>query len=122
MTLDTRQIRARADAATPGPWELFFDGDDYGIRSGKNSVAYDVGHKNAQFIAAARTDIHALCNEVDELRNEIALLKNKMPIYEKLALDVIDITTKASMRIKELESNQVSIMLKMLCKLQETNK
>ena len=75
MTLDTTQIRARADAATPGPWWSFFDGDDYGICGGENSVAYDVGHKNAQFIAAARTDIPALCDEVDALRKRAAELK-----------------------------------------------
>lgn len=87
--LDT--IEARADAATPGPW-----GDDYIVSSYSGSpierpriiangriVAHvmmsDSDVSDADFIAAARTDVPALVAEVRRLRDSI------MPIVEHAA-------------------------------------
>lgn len=102
---DIDAIRARCDAATRGPWSVstltFPNGNtvvesiagvsepqwsDYGDGEGEwftdrlTLVETDAGHygptmPDAQFIAAARTDIPALLAYVDELEREIAILR-----------------------------------------------
>jgi hypothetical protein len=93
MTLDLPAIRARAEAATPGPWQEVlcpksaFDGKDWiGVASedvvGKGGLGVCIngrvgdGHEvqsvaDAEFIAHARTDIPALLAEVDRLREQV---------------------------------------------------
>lgn len=63
--IDTKAIRARADAAPAGPWEV------RGDRVWSEGCAV-VGTLSAslRFIAAARTDVPALCARVDELESE----------------------------------------------------
>jgi hypothetical protein len=79
--LDLDAIRERADAATPEPWIEIEYSTGYGRRvisrvAGPNSnVAKVYGcnddkYANAVFIAAARTDVPALCDEVERLRAE----------------------------------------------------
>ena len=68
---DLDAIRARCDAATPGPWRLKgleIHGDSKPGRCGL--LIYDEGghdKKDARFIAHARTDIPALLAYIDEL-------------------------------------------------------
>lgn len=76
------EIRARLDAATPGPWHGPHEGElvcvslgEYGwVCSGVQSPEYDVdseqGMADAEFIAHAPTDIAALLTENDDLRVE----------------------------------------------------
>jgi hypothetical protein len=78
--LDLPAIRAGAEAATSGPWE--FDGEPHNIiiwSSPENRVCFMTSNgrpeNNAMFIVGARTDIPALCDEVDRLRGEVARLK-----------------------------------------------
>jgi hypothetical protein len=78
--LDTKAIRARADAATKGPWahsekELWACvatpthlGQQVAAVAGSDP---DLVRATASFIAAARTDVPALCDEVDRLRAAI---------------------------------------------------
>lgn len=68
------EIKARADAATPGPWR-FKQGNGtaaWFIRGEKESrleihVIVDPGD-DARFIASARTDIPKLLDEIERLR------------------------------------------------------
>lgn len=104
--LDIAAIRARADAATPGPWHAetdCFDPDNPEIEACVTNITEDladhdvlftsttgmnVGHRenwataeasremrDARFMATARTDVPALCDEVDRLRRELAASK-----------------------------------------------
>jgi hypothetical protein len=77
-------IRARCDAATPGPWLAgrnvetnrwsvdafgrFEDGTLYGMVIARPSV--DNGEANATFITNARTDVPRLLDEIERLRAE----------------------------------------------------
>lgn len=66
-------IKARAEAATPGPWELASASSGYSNESDVISqdlgvVAHDVLNNTAVFIAHARTDVPALVAEVERLR------------------------------------------------------
>lgn len=90
MNVDLETIRARADAATEGPW--FFNVNDtiggwlvgnrdkpasqYDNRSesvtGDREVADFLDGNDAEFIAAARTDIPALLDLVEEARGLLA--------------------------------------------------
>jgi hypothetical protein len=95
-TLDIDAIEARANAATPGPWEVVrFDNHScsavYGIGQYAGGLAPPVvvswcegdnpqGHKaeyggssdeDDAFISASRTDIPALCAEVRRLRVQL---------------------------------------------------
>jgi len=70
------EIRARVDAASPGPWEKYEKdlvrdaGDVYGLVS---LTFADAREKNADFIAAARTDVPWLLDECERLRSTVAL-------------------------------------------------
>ena len=75
MTLDINAIRERANKATKGPWE--FTGvdvySDVAMGRAKCVAAHPpYGKKlfarDGTFIAHARTDIPALCDEVERLR------------------------------------------------------
>ena len=104
---DLDEIRARADAATAGPWRwrnsngdvnLFGGGRSWVVMAfermgmqraqpvfrGLDNLLYPAGKENlydfadAQFIAHARTDVPALLAEVDRLRAENAGLRESM--------------------------------------------
>lgn len=72
-------IRARCDAATPGPFEVWMHGENAGwdVIRRAGLIGYVllcvVSEKSlADFIAHARTDIPALLAEIEHLRAEIA--------------------------------------------------
>lgn len=73
------QIKARAAAATTGPWECYGDGAHEVFDAGEYSDGY-LGEvvapvvtklNDAEFIAQAREDIPALLNEIDRLHEEV---------------------------------------------------
>lgn len=76
MGIDLGAIKARAEAATKGPWEDFTPHSDaerfsasVGMASLMDDIALNVlSNRDAEFIAAARTDIPALIAEVERLR------------------------------------------------------
>ena len=88
MKPDLDAIRARCDAATPGPWHVdgsTYDEDcyehlaPYGLAGPDDRLLWSCGggeyaHPDmatAQFIAAARTDIPALLAYIDELERDL---------------------------------------------------
>ena len=90
--LDLDAIRARADAATAGPWKLWGMsvladpvGDsnlDTAIDVARTSYRNANGHprtNDADFIAAARTDVPALITEVERLRAAVQRLTQHEP-------------------------------------------
>jgi hypothetical protein len=95
---DTKAIKARADAATEGPWELQYGGRigtagarygsnlngmhvadvrGWGYLTGRGACAMPDGDAaaiqdaNGAFIAAARTDVPELCARVEELEKAL---------------------------------------------------
>lgn len=98
-------IRARAEAATPGPWRWRDDGydsvvldrsDDYvggcpdcGVRAGFDE-------SDAEFIAAARTDIPALLDALDEARAEAARLRRGGEELGKSLVFWLDLAVKVT--------------------------
>lgn len=90
MRLDTKAIRGRAEAATPGPWRagsretwlVFRDigNPDHMAPALGRVVAHVNQHfpyaADANFIAAARTDVPALCDRVEALE---AALRKSLP-------------------------------------------
>lgn len=80
--IDLDAIRARAEAATPGPWVTDWDAG-YVVQSALSLVADvhgepvraddpldydDTGQPDAEFIAHARVDIPMLLDEIERLR------------------------------------------------------
>lgn len=75
------QIRARADAATPGPW--YYEGTDIpGMRGWVrvcNSRGFDIDEvcwsssRNSNFVSAARTDVPALCDALEAAMRALAV-------------------------------------------------
>lgn len=98
--LNLKEINARCEAATEGEWEVVYthgwalgvginNGDPDSLvrifdmvgntlrKNTKNTrSAQDKLHHNAQFIAHARTDIPALCDEVERLESALRALYN----------------------------------------------
>jgi hypothetical protein len=98
--LDVQAIRVRANAATPGPWETEHDWTleihGSGRVIGKVMVS-DQGFPDVEFIAHARADIPALCDEVEFLRSrlrdlgatihEVGVLRERNAQLEKVAAE-----------------------------------
>ena len=103
------RIRKQANAATEGPWEvkpykgLAEDGDyvDSIVGSSQESIVYQLGcgccdiglevaHPDAEFIAASRTDVPWLLEQV-ELRDkalEAALNEHPIGVFHSFAGDI----------------------------------
>lgn len=96
------EIKARADAATPGPWSPIIGmtaGDprehpvickvavEFQVWSRPDATRpMDAQHKNTRFIANARTDVPALIAEIEQLRAEVDTLRNALKTYERVQL------------------------------------
>lgn len=68
-------IRAKADAATPGPWSVrHYGSNDECVRTAHGDpIAWckanvSNAERDAAFIASARIDVPALCDEVERQR------------------------------------------------------
>ena len=72
--IDIEGIRARADKATPGPWEYDDDGLQVFVSLTQTYIA-DVWSNDTPFIAHARQDIPALLDAYTEQAAEIARLE-----------------------------------------------
>lgn len=105
--LDLTAIKKRIEAASAGPWTAADDGLVWATRLG-DPVSGSVEIEDAEFIAAARTDIPALVAEVERLRRLLG--PPDMPTvdsYESMAAALAD--ERASVvehcdRIEVLES------------------
>ena len=82
MKPDTKAIRARADKLAPGPWEVTPNLDtserkgSLGLRDVvapevESVIQTDMLEAVAEFIAAARTDVPALCERVEALERAL---------------------------------------------------
>jgi hypothetical protein len=93
-------MKARADAASAGPWELGGIGDfGWTVRMGPTSVETEdneQGQLDGQFIAQARTDVPALLDLVD-----LALVNIRQ--YQ-------DMNARDSMRMQELEADASALV------------
>jgi hypothetical protein len=76
VKVDTEAIRARADAATKGPWRRnidcrLIDGNDecavLYFDHNTHVGQFRAREQDVNFIAAARTDVPALCDRIEEL-------------------------------------------------------
>src|SRR5262249_15361143 len=95
-------IKARADAATEGPWRVHAAG--MGIRGATTPYAWILSPDNGsiaerhssgtmadcEFVAAARTDVPALLAEVERLRARVAEVEGERdaPIIETSNTDL----------------------------------
>ena len=93
-----KEIRERADKATPGEWEDETWGTYYtpegigltsvgGIRYVSSWEEFKQDKKDVEFIAHARQDIPALLDEVDRLNNKLAVIDD---IMDGLKSSIID--------------------------------
>jgi hypothetical protein len=83
MTIDMDAIKARRDAATPGPWcadPIEDDDVDWFVHAAREPdfpilVQRACGEADAEFIAHARQDVDDLVAEVEQLRREDTRLR-----------------------------------------------
>jgi hypothetical protein len=95
--LDTAAIRAREQAATPGPWHITTQGgieaDSY---TGPGEDAWSIASTRTEgdwfFVTHARTDVPALLDEVDRLRDlnvrAEAILRGYLPETQRLEAEI----------------------------------
>ena len=95
------EIRARAAAADKGPIVIMRFGDHYSLCSGPYVVACGLHLKDAEFYAAAREDVPALCDRVDELEAENVELQK---LYDVLDRDLRDCAEKYSAAADEVDA------------------
>jgi len=92
---DTKEILARADAATEGPWRrgngfTVYSGAVVGVKILTSSGTFALKNgeleesHNLDFIAAAREDVPALCKALDEARAELDEIKGL--VWERIQL------------------------------------
>lgn len=66
--VDRAKLRALADAATPGPWNR--DADGVSVYIDVRFAICDASGADANFIAAARTAVPALLDEIERVERE----------------------------------------------------
>lgn len=92
------EIKARADAATPGPWEYSECASEIWSESGDTVISgvdwggCAISASDADFIAQARTDIPALVAEVERLNRELSRIRSNASDDKKMRRK--DITDK----------------------------
>ena len=107
--IDTKAIRARADAATAGPWRrigsLSLDscvlaGAPHDITMNVD-VQSDDARADAEFIASARADVPVLCDAVDERDAEIARLRAELAALRGAVAAFVEADTEERVTIFE---------------------
>jgi len=111
------EIKARCDAATPGPWVEERDEDSLqAIVSGEEDVigawcdpgggdfGPAISDEDASFIAHAREDIPALLAEVERLRKRVEWAEGHMRAAQEQAGGLFDRARDADARVAELEA------------------
>jgi hypothetical protein len=111
-TDDLAAIKARADAATPGPWAIDFgsvvasDGEDFVTPCYPD----ERGQLDADFIAHAREDVPALLARVRELEADRDDWQQAARVYAK-SRDASDHRAdKARARVTELEAGERTLL------------
>lgn len=93
MTLDLDKLKKLSDAATPGPWTNYNNGIYRAAAHHGGNVCdicpETVEHKaNAEFIAAARTAVPQLIEEVEKQREMIEKLEDVLRWYACLKSEI----------------------------------
>ncbi len=103
--VDLDAIRARAEAATPGPWYVPLYG--YSIDTDKKKLLCMMGEcvdeqvdADMRFIAAAREDIPALLDEVERLQG---MLDNLRSVAENNGIEALREEIKRLKARREME-------------------
>lgn len=87
MNLDISAIRARLEAATPGPWKFIADRYNPGsiiLSHWESDGAPLIPDDDIPFIANAPTDVKALLDEVTSLEAKVKELEEYKRKYEEL--------------------------------------
>lgn len=85
MTEDwTKEIKERLEAATPGPWRTLFNGtverQEIILDDARKTPVQVTRTNNAEFIAAAQTDIYNLLKEREVLREALKNLLREIEL------------------------------------------
>ena len=80
---DLNAIKARLEAATPGPWGIGIYNGDYSVwRNISTKDQYEIGgrlsKKDALFFANAPTDIAALIRDAEQLKRDNVRLRKQL--------------------------------------------
>ena len=98
------EIRARCDAATPGPWDAH-PGPDYEyIFALGDGMAHVRGPYNAEFIAHARQDIPALLDALEAERARADAAEQKASMIETMSKN--ESWTNWLRRLKEISADR----------------
>ena len=83
-----QEIKARCDAASPGPWREATNGIISGAEHTVVSYIFRTRPKDMEFISRVRSDIPALISEIERLNTlleqDAALMKGQSEEIEKL--------------------------------------
>ena len=80
------EIKAREQAATPGPWEMENEPKGsgfFGCIHGKGGISFSGNRADNEFIAHAREDIPALIEQHEQDQQQIATLKKALKMTLK---------------------------------------
>ena len=104
------EIRARVDAATPGPWHLDDDGAE--IKTPDHGTIADIWEptqesRNGEFIAGARTDVPDLLAENDRLTTELAKYVGHEPTIAEEMQYLSAENDRLTARVAELERPEI---------------
>ena len=99
------QLRALADAATPGPWEVH--GSLIGIGRAKPDFGQTWGlrwRQDIEFICAARTAIPQLLDQLDRAEHRIARLEAQTDIRGRAVVMYRERAREAEARVKAVRA------------------
>jgi len=131
MKPDLDAIRARCEAATPGPWELHDSGDSWRVYA-QDEIVFDDGSAAGEyctkctvpdrdFFMAARTDIPALLAYIETLKGQIAAQSvgrwapgeiewaNRIAHAEARFVEEYDMRKAAERQVEELKARIVTL-------------
>lgn len=105
---DRDQLRALASAATPGPWEADYSGENnYSIKSPGtewgDGYAWVSDPSNAEFIAAARTAIPVLLDQLEQAERDRDWLFRSSRLAKEGRIKANARAGQAEARIESLE-------------------
>ena len=128
------EIEARAEAATSGPWYS----EDQGKVSQKGTPYHFVGvvaivtdpatpsaKRDQNFIAHARQDVPALCEEVRRLNGELAMAMDAVDELSRQMVEIERLTAENALAQTEAERrrNELTVMLnERLLPMEQENK
>lgn len=98
------EIKAREQAATPGPW-IVRENKSFGVQSENKNIASCFRRENEAFIAHARTDIPELLVDNAAKDQQIATLKKALELACERNADYAFCGGTDAMKAKHAEAN-----------------